>query len=81
MKGARFLPVASIVELTFCRVNKRFVKKTEIARRQPASNHTYTPYIERKIEVNKRKARYHNVEPFDISNGKYEVTTGKSKRM
>ena len=27
MKGARFLPVAAIVELTFYRVNKWFVRK------------------------------------------------------
>ena len=77
MKGARFLPVAAIVELTFYRVNKWFVKKREIVRQRLASNYTYTPYIERKIEANRCKARYHNVEPYDITNGKYEDTTSK----
>ena len=81
MKGARFLSVTTIVELTFYRVNKWFVKKREIARERLASNHPYTVYVERKTEANRRKARYHSVEPFDITNGKYEVTTGKGERI
>ena len=81
MKGARFLPVAADVELTIYRVNKWFVKKREIARQRLASNHMYTSYIERKIEANRLKARYHSVEPFDTTNGKYEVKTGKGERI
>ena len=72
-------PIAAIVELTFYRVNKWFVKKREISRQRLASNHTYSPFIERKIEAKKRKVRYHNVEPFDITNGKYEVTAGNGE--
>ena len=52
MEGDEFfkgMGFAAIVELTFYRVNKWFVKKTEITRQKLDSNNTYTPYIERKI--------------------------------
>ena len=50
-KGARSLPVTTLVQLTFFRLNSYFVARREQGYNILASNEQYTPYVDAKIKA------------------------------
>ena len=57
LKGARSLPMATLVQLTFFRVNSYFVIRREQGSNILASDEKYTLYVEAKIKAHVVKAR------------------------
>ena len=61
LKGACSLPITTLVQLTFFRLNSYFVVKMEQSANRLASNEEYTPYVNAKSKVNVVKAGSHEI--------------------
>ena len=55
-KEARSLPVTTLIQLTFFRLNNYFLVRREQCVNRLASNEEYTPYVDAKIKANVVKA-------------------------
>ena len=69
LKGARSLPVTTLVQLIFFRLNSYFVVRKEQGANQLASNEGYTPYVDAKIKANVVKAGSHEIVLYDHIQG------------
>ena len=49
LKGARSLPLTTLVQLTFFRLNSYFVATRELGANILASNEQFTPYVDAQI--------------------------------
>ncbi|XP_021771013.1 uncharacterized protein LOC110735155 [Chenopodium quinoa] len=65
LKGARFMPVMSLVELTFHRVNRYFTLRRESAETRAEQGLAYPPKVTAILEKNTAKARYHKVDAYN----------------
>ncbi|XP_057530544.1 uncharacterized protein LOC130808979 [Amaranthus tricolor] len=80
MKGVRFLPLTTLVEFSFYRVNDYFVQRRERASAWLLGGHMYTVHATRIINRNTEKANFHEIIAFDYSSGVFEVKTGRGTR-
>ncbi|XP_021724760.1 uncharacterized protein LOC110692084 [Chenopodium quinoa] len=81
LKGARFLPIMSLVELTFYRVNKYFTLRRESSETRYELGLPYPPKVIAILEKNTATARYHRVEAYNRRLHIYQVTTEKGERF
>ena len=51
LKGAHSLPVTTLVQLTFLRLNSYFVARREQSANRLTSDEQYTPYVDAKIKT------------------------------
>ena len=51
LKGARYLPITALVQLTFFRLNSYFVAKREQGTNRLTSDEQYTPYVDAQIKA------------------------------
>ena len=65
MKGVRFLPLTTLVEFTFYRVNDYFVKRHERSSAWMTRGNMYTSYATRIITRNTEKATFHEIVAFN----------------
>ena len=75
MKGVRFLPLATLVEFTFYRINDYFVKRRETSSACMTGGHMYTSHATKIIIKNTEKANFHEIVAFDYRRGIFEVKT------
>ena len=75
-RGIRKLPVTAIVMETFYKLNSYFVSKRETAVGMERNNKEWTDMVMEKMEKRNNKARVHQVIPFNVEDGIYEVKTG-----
>ncbi|XP_021749052.1 uncharacterized protein LOC110714810 [Chenopodium quinoa] len=76
LKGARFLPIMSLVELTFHRVNKYFNRSRDSSLARRAHGYAYSPKVTAILEKNNRKAKYHTV---DVYSRQLEIMEGQDQ--
>ena len=69
LKGACSLPITTLVQLTFFRLNSYFVVRREQCANRLASNEEYTPYADAKIKANVVKAGSHEIVLYDHIQG------------
>ncbi|XP_021715248.1 uncharacterized protein LOC110683210 [Chenopodium quinoa] len=81
LKGARFLPIMSLVELTFHRVNKYFTLRRESSEARSDQGLPYPPKVTAILEKNTAKARYHRVDAYNRRLHIYQVTTEMGERV
>ncbi|XP_057539719.1 uncharacterized protein LOC130817822 [Amaranthus tricolor] len=81
MKGARSLPITSLVRMTFYRVNEYFATRRDLGRSRLDSGHVYAKKPSDTIDKNAEKARFHDVRIYDTVRGIFEVTTGCGNRI
>ncbi|XP_021760646.1 uncharacterized protein LOC110725484 [Chenopodium quinoa] len=81
LKGARFLPIMSLVELTFHRVNKYFTDRRELSQARSEQGLAYSPKVTSIMEKNIAKARYHKVEAYNRRLHIYQVETKRGDRI
>ena len=77
LKGARSLPVTTLVQLTFFRLNRYFVARMEQGYNILTSNEKYTPYVDVKIKALVVKDGSFEIVLYDHNQGRFHV---KSKR-
>ena len=65
LKGARSLPITTLVQLTFFWLNSYFIVRMEQSTNQLASNEEYTSYVDAKIKANVVKAGSHEIVLYD----------------
>ncbi|XP_021748062.1 uncharacterized protein LOC110713921 [Chenopodium quinoa] len=65
LKGAWFLPIMSLVELTFHRVNKYFTLRRESSEATSDQGLPYPPKVTAIVEKNTAKAIYHRVDAYN----------------
>ena len=80
MKDVRFLPLTTLVEFTFYRVNNYFVQRRECASAWLLGGHMYTAHATRIINRNTEKANFHDIIAFDYKRGVFEVKIGRGTR-
>ncbi|XP_057533383.1 uncharacterized protein LOC130811201 [Amaranthus tricolor] len=80
MKGVRFLPLTTLVEFSFYRVNDYFVKMRESASEWITGGHMYTSHATKIITRNTEKANFHEIVAFDDGRGIFQVKTGRGNR-
>ncbi|KAL6560408.1 hypothetical protein OROGR_003967 [Orobanche gracilis] len=78
LKGARCLPITSLVQLTFYRVNSYFTIRRQLGAERIASGNNFTPFVDAKIISNGVKASRHEVILFNRSAGTFSIRTGRS---
>ncbi|XP_021750663.1 uncharacterized protein LOC110716351 [Chenopodium quinoa] len=81
LKGARFLPIMSLVELTFHRVNKYFTLRRESSEARFEQGLAYPPKVTAILEKNTAKARYHRADAYNRRLHIYQVTTERGDRL
>ncbi|XP_021714670.1 uncharacterized protein LOC110682643 [Chenopodium quinoa] len=81
LKGARFLPIMSLIELTFHRVNKYFTLRRESSEARSDQGLAYPPKVTTILEKNTAKARYHRVNAYNRRLHIYQVTTEGGERL
>ncbi|XP_021727154.1 uncharacterized protein LOC110694285 [Chenopodium quinoa] len=81
LKGARFLPIMSLVEFTFHRVNKYFTDRRELSQTRSEQGLAYSPKVTSIMEKNIAKARYHKVEAYNRRLHIYQVETKRGDRI
>ncbi|XP_021732607.1 uncharacterized protein LOC110699394 [Chenopodium quinoa] len=81
LKGARFLPIMSLVELTFHRVNRYFTLRRESSEARSEHGLAYPPKVAAILEKNTAKARYHRVDAYNRRLHIYQVTTEMGERL
>ncbi|XP_021751922.1 uncharacterized protein LOC110717511 [Chenopodium quinoa] len=81
LKGARFLPIMSLVELNFHRVNRYFTLRRESYEARSEQGLPYPPKVLAILEKNTAKARYHRVDAYNRRLHIYQVTTERGKRL
>ena len=80
MKGVRFLPLKTLVEFTFYRVNDYFFQRRERASTWLLGGHMYTAHATRIINRNSEKPNFQDIIAFDYRRGVFEVKTGRGTR-
>jgi hypothetical protein len=75
LKGARSLPVAAILELTFYRTVEYFRTRRTIVNAQHANGTVWVVDIVNHLERKREKANQHNVTPFHDGRGLYRIIT------
>ena len=80
MKGVRFLPITTLVEFTFCRVNDCFVKRRETSNAWITGGHMYTSHATKIITKNTEKANFHEIVAFDYRRGIFKVKNERGNR-
>ncbi|RVW68072.1 hypothetical protein CK203_064579 [Vitis vinifera] len=78
LKGARNLPITTLVQLTFYRVNSYFTVRREHGANRLASGEEFTPHIDAKIKAKVVKAGAHEVLLYDHVAGRFHVKTRHS---
>ncbi|RVX20495.1 Serine/threonine-protein phosphatase 7 long form-like [Vitis vinifera] len=78
LKGARNLPITTLVQLTFYRVNSYFTVRREHGASRLASGEEFTPHIDAKIKAKVVKAGAHEVLLYDHVAGRFHVKTRHS---
>ena len=78
LKGAHNLPITTLVQLTFYRVNSYFTVKWEHGASRLASGKEFTPYSEAKMKVKVVKSGSHEVVLYDHVAGCFHVKTRHS---
>ena len=81
LKGARFLPIMSLVELTFYRVNKYFTMRRDSSLVRRDDGYAYSPKVTSILENNNVKAKYHKVTVYNRQLGIYQVKTHRGERI
>ncbi|XP_057527841.1 uncharacterized protein LOC130806685 [Amaranthus tricolor] len=81
MKGARSLPITSLVRITFFRVNEYFATRRDLGRNRLDNGHVYAKKPIDTIDKNAEKARFHDVRIYDTVRGIFEVTIGCGNRI
>ena len=81
MKGARCLPIISLVRMTFYRLNEYFATKRNLGRKRLENGHVYAKNPTDMIDKNIEKAHFHDVRIYDTVRGIFEVTTGHGNRV
>ena len=69
MKGVRFLPLTTLVEFTFYRINEYFVQRCEHASAWLLGGHMYTSHATKIINRNIEKENFHEIIAFDYRRG------------
>ena len=80
MKGVCFLPITTLVEFTFYRVNDYFFKRRENAKVWLIGGSKYTLHATRIITRNTEKTNFHEIVAFDYRRGLFQVKTGRGNR-
>ena len=83
LKGARSLPVTTLVQLTFFRLNRYFVARMEQGYNRLTSNEKYTPYVDVKIKALVVKAGSFEIVLYDHNQGQFHVKSmrGRTHRL
>ncbi|RVW93463.1 hypothetical protein CK203_035118 [Vitis vinifera] len=78
LKGARNLPITTLVQLTFYWINTYFTVKRERGAGRLASSEEFAPYINAKIKAKVVKVGSHEVVLYDHVEGHFHVKTRHS---
>ncbi|KAJ0545089.1 putative MULE transposase domain-containing protein [Helianthus annuus] len=81
LKGARFLPITSCVQLTFYRLVHYFDVRRPMGSNAQANGDMYTPHILAKQAASMSKAGAHSLRSFNRQKGIFEVITQKGKNV
>ncbi|XP_022014872.1 uncharacterized protein LOC110914385 [Helianthus annuus] len=81
LKGARFLPITSCVQLTFYRLVHYFDVRRPMGSNAQANGDMYTPHILAKQASSMSKAGAHSLRYFNRQKGIFEVITQKGKNV
>ena len=73
LKGARSLPVTTLVQLTFFRLNSYFVVRRELGANRLASVEHFTPYVDAQIQGHVVKAGSMEILLYDHVKGRFHV--------
>nr|KAJ0189856.1 hypothetical protein LSAT_V11C800389420 [Lactuca sativa] len=79
LKGARFLPIISCVQLTFYRLVHYFDVRRSLGRFAQANGDVFTPHVVAKQAASMTKANAHTLKSFNRAKGIFEVVTQKGK--
>ncbi|XVF56380.1 hypothetical protein PTKIN_Ptkin06aG0115800 [Pterospermum kingtungense] len=75
LKGARNLPITACVQLTFYRLVNFFSSSRGFAVEALTKAEVYTPQVTAKLQGYLEKANTHDLVPFDVQKGVFEVIT------
>ncbi|XP_076929124.1 uncharacterized protein LOC143593352 [Bidens hawaiensis] len=81
LKGARFLPITSCVQLTFYRLVNYFEVRRPMGSSAQANGDVYTPHVAAKQAALMSKAGEHSLKIFNRQKGIVEVITQKEKNV
>ena len=83
LKGARSLPVTTLVQLIFFRLNIYFVPRREQGANRLTLDEQYTPYVDTKIKANVVKAGSFEIVFYNHIQGRFHVNakSGKAHRL
>ena len=73
LKGARSLPLTTLVQLTFFRLNSYFVARRELGANRLASDEQFTPYVDAQIQGRVVKAGSMEIVLYDHVQGRFHV--------
>ena len=77
LKGARSLPITTLVQLTFFWLNSYFIVRMEQSTNQLASNEEYTSYVDTKIKANVVKAGSHEIVLYNHIQWQFHMKTSR----
>ena len=78
-KGAWSLPVTTLVQLTFLRLNSYFIVRKEQGYNRLALDGQYTPYVDAKIKARVGKAGSFEIVVYDHNQGRFRVKSKRSR--
>ena len=73
LKGARNLPITTLVQLTFFCLNSYFVARNEQGANRLTSDEQYTPYVVAQIKDHVVNARSMEIVLYDHIHGRFHV--------
>ena len=73
LKGARSLPITTLVQLTFSRLNSYFVARREQGAARLTSDEQFTPYVDAQIQGHVVKAGSMEIVLYDHLQGRFHV--------
>ena len=73
LKGAHNLPITTLVQLTFFRLNSYFVVRREQGANRLSSNEQYTPYVDAQIKAHVVKVGSMEIILYDHIQGRFHV--------
>ena len=79
LKIARSLPVTTLVQLTFFRLNSYFVARREQGSNILASDKKYTPYVDAKIKAHVVKAGSFEIVLYGRNQGQFHINSKRSR--
>ena len=80
LKGARCLPITTLVKMKFCRANSYFAYRRSMGKKRLEEGHDYSEKATTTIQENMHKAMYHTVIPYDFEFGLFQVETARGTR-